>query len=155
MVGTKYNVESFVTTPPTVEQLRFATISFQRLLERTKPTYSKTVGYQSRPVPKAPAAPPTIVPVQPTASSPAEENNPTNPVQKTVRPGVTCFLCGKPGHYAVNFDQSNEQQRDSLKAMGFASNQIEAYFQGLEALNRITVVSISNKKNFRFLPLLR
>ena len=152
MLGTKYNDEAFLTAPPTVEQLRYSTSSFLRLIDGAKPNQLRTTGYaQKAPFRAIPTTAPNSNPASQNANpAPLSTSSPNNvttqkdTAQRPVPPGITCFSCGKPGHFAVNCDQNKEQQKETLKALGCAPNQIEASFQGLEASNRMTIGRLVN-----------
>ena len=155
MLLTKYNDEKYVTEPPTVEDLRYVTNDYLRVMkDDSRPVPSRAVGSYPRPVQRTPYTsyanqPTTNTPGDKLVDTPAPINQDPNakeahttpvsapPLQRTVRPGTLCFTCGKAGHYAADCDQ----QKATLKAIGLSNDQIEAYCQSLDALNRITTGS--------------
>ena len=111
MLSTKYNDESYVTTPPTVEQLRYVANEYVRLRNLSKYPPRSNV---ARPV-LTPAANP-VVPVttevtQSNVATPVSSS--ANTMQRARAEGGLCFFCGESGHYI----RDCSKQKELVKAM--------------------------------------
>ena len=113
MLSTKYNDESNVTTPPTVEQLRYVANEYVRLRILSKYPLRSNI---ARPV-LTPAVNLAVPAATETTQGKWCNNVPssatTNTMQRARAEGGLCFFCGESGHYI----RDCSKQKELAKAM--------------------------------------
>ena len=111
MLSTKYNDESYVTTPPTVEQLRYVANEYVRLRNLSKYLPRGNIVRPAVTTAANPVVPVTTEVTQSSVAAPTSSSS--NPMQRARAEGGLCFFCGESGHYI----RDCSKQKELVKAM--------------------------------------